>query len=128
MSIDKDSFAGYYSFSLPERCWDASGQRMINEENWASERFVTHVDVATKEVTKVVDSDGRKGAWLVLDVSHDIVVAQFSTPDTPPQLVSGLAAILTHPTLSLPHSLLECYPTIRPHPFPGPSSVSQSES
>ena len=61
---------------------------MLDDENWASERFVTCVDVGSKKVTKVIDGGDRKGAWSVLDVSDDIIVATFSTPNTPPQLVS----------------------------------------
>ena len=60
---------------------------MVNDENWASERVVTCTDINTRKVTKVKCDDDRKGAWTVLDVSHDIIVAQFSTPNTPPQLV-----------------------------------------
>lgn len=85
---DKDSFAGYYTFYLPERCWDSRGERVLDDENWTGERFVTCVNVGSKKVTKVVDEGNRKGAWSVLDVSDDIIVAAFSTPNTPPQLVS----------------------------------------
>ena len=86
----RDGFAGYYSFFLPERCWDSKGERLISEENWGSERFVTCVDIGTKKVTKVTSSHDQQGAWLVLDVSHDLIVAQFSTPTSPPQLVIPL--------------------------------------
>lgn len=64
---------------------------MINEENWASDKLVTSVDVCNKKVTKVTSAGGT---WLVMDVSHDLIVAQFSTPATPPQLVSGPLVIL----------------------------------
>ena len=33
---------------------------------------------------------GEKGAWSVLDVAHDLVVAQFASPNTAPKLVSTL--------------------------------------
>lgn len=84
----QDGFAGYYSFFLPERCWDSKGVRLVSDENWGSERNVTCADIETKKVTKVTSGHNQQGAWLVLDVSHDLVVAQFSTPTSPPQLVS----------------------------------------
>ena len=34
-----------------------------------------------------VTEGGMKGAWTVLDVSHDLVVAQFASPNIPPKLV-----------------------------------------
>jgi hypothetical protein len=83
-------FAGFYGFFFPERCWDSRGVRLVAEENWGSTREVTVTDTDAKEVKKVTTDGGeeeRKGAWTVLDVSCDLVVAQFSTPNTPPQLV-----------------------------------------
>ena len=66
------------------------------EENWGSRREVTITDVETKEVKKVTAAAGeeeRKGAWTVLDVSCDLVVAQFSDPNTPPQLVRSTVIV-----------------------------------
>ena len=119
-----DGFAGYYSFFLPERCWDSRGERMINEENWASDKLVTSVDVCNKKVTKVTSAGGT---WLVMDVSHDLIVAQFSTPATPPQLVSGPLVILW--IYEVHYDMLcswwVCCQRMRPHPFPGQLFVSQ---
>ena len=65
--------------------------RLVSEENWGSRREVTLTNTDTKEVKKVTaggrGEEERKGAWTVLDVSHDLIVAQFSTPNLPPQLV-----------------------------------------
>lgn len=66
--------------------------RLLAEENWGSRREITVTDTDAKEVKKVTNAGGdgeeeRKGAWTVLDVSCDLVVAQFSNPNTPPQLV-----------------------------------------
>ena len=90
-------FAGFYSFFFPERCWDSLGVRLVSEENWGCRREVTITDTDAREVKKVTataakggegEGEGeRKGAWSVLDVSCDLVVAQFSSPNTPPQLV-----------------------------------------
>lgn len=85
---DPGSFAGYYCCFLPERCWDSRGERIVHDENCASERVVMCVDTNTKVVTRITSDIDRKGVWSVLDVSHDIIVAQFSTPNSPPQLVS----------------------------------------
>ena len=81
-------FAGYYCCILPERCWDSSGDRLVHDENCASERVVMCVDTNSMKVTKVTSNTDRKGVWSVLDVSCDIIVAQFSNPNSPPQLVS----------------------------------------
>ena len=61
--------------------------RLVGEEYWGSGREVTFTDVDAKKVNKVNDDKEQKGAWTVLDVSHDLVVAQFSTPNSPPRLV-----------------------------------------
>lgn len=67
--------------------------RLVAEENWGARREVTVTDTDAKKVKKVTTAAGgegegeRKGAWSVLDVSCDLVVAQFSSPNTPPQLV-----------------------------------------
>lgn len=87
-SIVSGDFAGYYCCILPERCWDSKGQKLVHDENWGSERVVMSVDTNSKEVTKITSDPERKGVWSVLDVSCDIIVAQFSTPNSPPQLVS----------------------------------------
>lgn len=60
----------------------------MHNENCGSERAVICVDTNTKEVTKVTSDVDMKGVWSVLDVSHNIIVAEFSTPNSPPQLVS----------------------------------------
>ena len=87
---DPGSFGGYYLVGgfLPERCWDSRGEKIVHAENCASERVVMCVDTNTKEVTRITSDVNRKGVWSVLDVSHDVIVAQFSTPNCPPQLVS----------------------------------------
>ena len=36
-----------------------------------------------------VTGEGMKGAWSVLDISHDLVVAQFASPNMAPKLVRG---------------------------------------
>ena len=47
---------------------------------------MTSVDITSGIVTDVSGQD-RKGAWLVMDVSHDLVVAQFASLNTCPKLV-----------------------------------------
>jgi hypothetical protein len=44
------------------------------------------VDTTTGDVSNVSGHD-KRGAWLVLDVACDLVVAQFASLDTCPQLV-----------------------------------------
>lgn len=70
--------------------------RLVAEENWGSRREVTITDIGTKGVKKVTAAAGeeeRKGAWTVLDVSCDLIVAQFSDPNTPPQLVRSTVIV-----------------------------------
>ena len=71
-----------YSVLLPERCWDNTGTRLL----FHSLVKVVLVDTSTGSVSDV-SGDDRKGAWHVLDVSCDLVVAQFSSLNTTPQLV-----------------------------------------
>ena len=52
------------------------------------------VHTESSKVTRVVD-DSRRGTWTVLDVTSDLVVAQFANPCTAPQLVSVLIAFMT---------------------------------
>lgn len=92
---DPKSFAGYYSCFLPERCWDSRGERIVHDENCGSERVVMCVDTNSKEVTRIASEVDKKGMWSVLDVSNDVVVAQFSNPNSPPQLVNLLMILLS---------------------------------
>ena len=85
---DPKSFAGYYCCFLPERCWDSKGERIVHDENCGSERVVMCVDTNSKKVTRIASDVDRKGVWSVLDVLNDVIVAQFSNPNSPPQLVS----------------------------------------
>ena len=73
---------------LPERCWDNTGTRLLFHNAWGSLVKVIQVDTSTGSVSDVSGED-RKGAWLVLDVSSDLVVAQFAALNTSPQLVRG---------------------------------------
>ena len=72
---------------LPGRCWDSSGTRLLLDEHWGSVREVTLIDTDSGKVTNV--SGHRKGAWHVLDVSCDLVVAQFASLNTYPDLVGS---------------------------------------
>lgn len=57
-------------------------------EQWGSVQEVTLIDTNTGSVANV--SGHRKGAWLVLDVSCDLVVAQFACLNACPALVSSV--------------------------------------
>ena len=81
-------FPGFYNLSFPLRCWDSSGTRLLLHNSWGSLVQVTHVDITTGTVSNVSGSNS-KGAWLVLDVSYDLVVAQFASLNQCPQLVKG---------------------------------------
>ncbi len=45
------------------------------------------VDTQGSKVNRVID-ENRRGTWTVFDVTSDLVVAQFASPSTAPQLVS----------------------------------------
>ncbi len=45
------------------------------------------IDTQGSKVSRVVD-ESRRGTWTVFDVTSDLVVAQFASPCTAPQLVS----------------------------------------
>ena len=71
---------------MPERCWDSEGKRVILHDNRGSVVEVLCVDVESGSVQRVT-GEGMRGAWTVLDVTNDLIVAQFATPNTPPKLV-----------------------------------------
>ena len=85
--VDPGAFAGYYAELLPERCWDVTGRRVVSEENWGSMKVVMCADVDHKKVTKITSATEKLGAWSVLDVSDNIIVAGYSSPTSAPQLV-----------------------------------------
>ena len=86
--LGPDDFAGYYAELLPERCWDSTGTKVVSGENWGSLKVVTCVDVVHKEVKKISAVGRKPGAWSILDVHDNIIVAGYSSPNSPPQLVS----------------------------------------
>ena len=84
---DPGAFAGYYAELLPERCWDSMGRKVVSDENWGSLKVVMCADVDHKKVTKITFVPDEPGAWSVLDVSDNVVVAGYSSPTSAPQLV-----------------------------------------
>ena len=83
--VGSDDFPGFYTVFLPKRCWDQAGTHLIFHNMWGSVMEVTCVDTTSGSVTNV--SGPNKGAWVVLDVFNDVVVAQFASLNTCPQLV-----------------------------------------
>ncbi len=84
--LGSGSFPGFYTVFLPDRCWDTTGTRLLFHNQWGSLQEVVLVDTDTSQVFNV--SGNRKGAWLVLDVCDDIVVAQFASLNSTPAIVS----------------------------------------
>jgi len=82
-------FPGFYALLLPARCWDTQDKRILLHNWWRSTQDVLCVEVEGGTVHRMTGGEGERGAWTVLDVSHDLIVAQFATPNTPPKLVSG---------------------------------------
>lgn len=80
------NFPGFFATSFPDRCWDEKGRVLVLSTQWGSFQDVTVVQTESAKVTRIYD-ESKKGAWLVLDVSCDLVLAQFSNPNTLPQLV-----------------------------------------
>lgn len=93
MFIAPNDFAGYYAELLPERCWDSTGTKVISDENWGSLKVVTCCNVLSKEVTKVIGTKEEPGAWSVLDVCDNIIIAGYSSPTSAPQLVNLVAQL-----------------------------------
>ena len=96
-------FPGFYSVWLPEWCWDTTGQTLFCSESWGSLlvsgptvcwivcpiwqcyfQKVVQVNVESGDVRSV---GGEEGAWSVMCVSHDIIVAQHASPCQTPRLV-----------------------------------------
>ena len=86
-TLGPGSFAGYYAELLPERCWDSTGRKVVSGENWGSVKVVMCADVDNRKVTKITSATDKPGAWSVLDVSDNIIVAGYSSPTSAPQLV-----------------------------------------
>jgi acylaminoacyl-peptidase len=82
-------FPGFYSTWLPERCWDAAGKTIFCSENWGSHIRVVQVDVGSGEVRGV---SNEEGAWSVMCVSHDLIVAQHASLSQTPRLMVGVVS------------------------------------
>ena len=82
------NFPGFFAISFPARCWDNSGRVLVLSTQWGSFQDVTIVQTESSKVTRISD-EKKKGTWVVLDVSCDLVLAQFSNPNTTPELVKG---------------------------------------
>ena len=78
-------FPGMYTAALPERCWDSEGVRVVWSDAWEGSLEVESVRVDGGRVVRV--SGDKKGAWSVIDVSHDLVLAQYASPNCTPKLV-----------------------------------------
>ena len=60
----------------------------MSNENWGSVKVVMCADVDDKKVTKITPATDKQGAWSVLDVSDNVIVAGYSSPTSAPQLVT----------------------------------------
>uniref|UniRef100_A0A8C6X6Q2 acylaminoacyl-peptidase n=1 Tax=Naja naja TaxID=35670 RepID=A0A8C6X6Q2_NAJNA len=75
----QDGFAGIYSTALPEHCWAADSQRVVLDTTQRSRQVRIFVCSLTK--------GSSLGSWVLLTIDRDLMVAKFSTPNSPPMLM-----------------------------------------
>ncbi|XP_033098195.1 acylamino-acid-releasing enzyme-like [Anneissia japonica] len=91
----KTEFPGLYLVSLPRKCWSSDNKRIYTHSAWRSCREIIEINVETQTVKKITSfgSDGDEwmkfGAWSVLDVKDDLVLAVCGSPNIPHRLVIG---------------------------------------
>ncbi|XP_077369658.1 acylamino-acid-releasing enzyme-like isoform X1 [Festucalex cinctus] len=84
----EDGFAGIYCIQLPPKCWSADSQRIIVACPQRSRKELLMVDINTGSVTSLTSKSGM-GAWNLLTVERDLMVASCSSPNCPPSLRVG---------------------------------------
>ncbi|XP_058023212.1 acylamino-acid-releasing enzyme-like isoform X1 [Ahaetulla prasina] len=82
----QDGFAGIYSTALPEHCWAADSQRVVLDTTQRSRQELIVVDMTSKSVCSLTKSSSL-GSWALLTIDRDLMVAKFSTPNSPPVLM-----------------------------------------
>jgi len=83
-----DEFPGIYAEHLDETCWSEDSQRVVLSSVWRSRRELIMVHVETGAVTRLTN-DLAVGAWNLLDIRKDLMLAACSSPSQPPYLVVG---------------------------------------
>ncbi|XP_037124119.1 acylamino-acid-releasing enzyme isoform X1 [Syngnathus acus] len=84
----EDGFTGIYCTQLPPKCWSADSQRIIFACPQRSRKELLAVDINTGSVTSLT-STSAMGAWNLLTVERDLIVASCSSPNCPPSLRVG---------------------------------------
>ncbi|XP_077572655.1 acylamino-acid-releasing enzyme-like [Stigmatopora nigra] len=84
----EDGFTGIYCTQLPPKCWSADSQRIIVDCPQRSRKELLMVDINTGSVTSLTSKSGM-GAWCLLTVERDLIVASCSSPNCPPSLRVG---------------------------------------
>ncbi|XP_061910683.1 acylamino-acid-releasing enzyme-like [Entelurus aequoreus] len=84
----EDGFTGIYSVQLSSKCWSADSQRIIVACLQRSRKNLLMVNTDTGSVTSLTSSLDS-GAWYVLTVERDLIVASWSSPNCPPCLRVG---------------------------------------
>lgn len=96
---ERGGFPGIYVWSiLPERCWTADGKGVIFHTRWRSYMKIVLVNCSDKSVTVLTSAPG---AWSLLDVKNDILLASHSSPNSPPKLmIAALPEVVPESGLS----------------------------
>ncbi|XP_051913168.1 acylamino-acid-releasing enzyme [Hippocampus zosterae] len=84
----ENGFTGIYCSHLPSKCWSADSQRIIVACPQRSRKELLMVDINTGSVTSLTSKSGM-GAWNLLTVERDLIVASCSSPSCPPSLRVG---------------------------------------
>eukprot|EP00054_Salpingoeca_dolichothecata_P010788 m.60003 g.60003 ORF g.60003 m.60003 type:complete len:749 (-) comp19148_c2_seq2:91-2337(-) len=91
--VDGDVDLGIYLYRFPPRCW-ISRTQMVLSTAFRSERVLAFMDFDTRRLTRITSSSTgplQFGSWQLLDVNaqHNVILAAWSSIDTPPIAVIG---------------------------------------
>lgn len=80
-----DSFSGIYAVLMPRRCFSRDGSYLFMSTFFRSYVSIISVNISNGEVEMIT----KTGCYDMLDICDDIIVANHSTPTTPPEIVIG---------------------------------------
>ncbi|XP_038047744.1 acylamino-acid-releasing enzyme-like isoform X1 [Patiria miniata] len=83
-------FPGIYIFGVNpvDKCWMSDNKRLVMASFWGSKEELLVINTEKCSVTRLT-SDPIFGAWTVLDIMDDIILATRCAPNRRPELVLG---------------------------------------
>ncbi|XP_022101234.1 acylamino-acid-releasing enzyme-like isoform X1 [Acanthaster planci] len=83
-------FPGVYVFgdNPVDKCWMSDNKRLVLASFWGSKKEILVINTDKCSVTRLT-SDPKFGAWTILDIVGDVILAARSAPNRRPELVIG---------------------------------------